>query len=449
VACRWVRQVQHILADAMQQFCPDIPFVTEYLLADRWYKGLDDQPTDELGRIVPYKTTPWQATGNTAGDAQLLLRRSVAAGVRLLGIKVASAAATVILDVFPAWRIPMNAMQVSNAVRCLSLVMFLVMCITSSRVHAASYQKRDETIIDPIRYVSGDVHPYSGPNLEGWAELGQANLSSAYLARADLRSTDLAGANLTEAYLGLADLTSANLTNAKLWRTILTNADLTGADLTGANLNYAHLLIADLTSANLYGADLTAANYVENTTGSPHYYPNTTLPTGFDPVAKGWTLAPYCNFTGDTPCDVLDINRMFEVGNLRTGVVTSVSTERFDLVDDDIIDAADITEWLSLAATEIGYDTPFSRGDINLDHDVDTRDLTAMIIGFTSAGGTGKTWNTGDTDGDGDVDSTDLTRAIINFTSARNAAAAVPEPSSLLLLVLAIGCLRLRGDLPP
>ena len=50
-----VRQVQHILADAMQQFCPDIPFVTEYLLADRWYKGLDDQPTDESGRIVPYK----------------------------------------------------------------------------------------------------------------------------------------------------------------------------------------------------------------------------------------------------------------------------------------------------------------------------------------------------------------------------------------------------------
>ena len=64
-----------------------------------------------------------------------------------------------------------------------------------------------------------------------------------------------------------------------------------------------------------------------------------------------------------------------------------------------------------------------------------------MIIGFTSAGGTGKTWNTGDTDGDGDVDSGDLTTAIINFTGARNATAAVPEPSGLLLLVLAAGCL--------
>ena len=47
----------------------------------------------------------------------------------------------------------------------------------------------------------------------------------------------------------------------------------------------------------------------------------------------------------------------------------------------------------------------------------------------------------GDTDGDGDTDTVDLTTAIINFTSARNAAAAVPEPSGLLLLVLAVGCL--------
>ena len=70
-----VRQVQHILADAMQQFFSDIPFVTEYLLADRWYKGLDDQAAS-----CPTKTTAWQTTGNTAGSAQLLLRRSVAAG---------------------------------------------------------------------------------------------------------------------------------------------------------------------------------------------------------------------------------------------------------------------------------------------------------------------------------------------------------------------------------
>ena len=143
-------------------------------------------------------------------------------------------------------------------------------------------------------------------------------------------------------------------------------------------------------------------NYLEATTVRPHYYPNTTLPPDFDPVAKSWTLAPYCNFTGGPSCDVLDINRMFEVGNLATGVVASVSTERFDLIDNDIIDAADITEWLSLAATTNGYSSPYLRGDTDLDHDVDTFDLTGMIVNYTVAAG----------------------------------ASVVPEPTSLLLISL-------------
>ncbi len=43
----------------------------------------------------------------------------------------------------------MNAMQVSNVVRCLSSVVFLVTCITSARTEAVSYQKTDGTIVDP------------------------------------------------------------------------------------------------------------------------------------------------------------------------------------------------------------------------------------------------------------------------------------------------------------
>jgi len=80
-------------------------------------------------------------------------------------------------------------------------------------------------------------------------------------------------------------------------------------------------------------------------------------------------------------------------------------------------------------------------GDTDGDRDVDTVDLTQMIMNFNGATGSGATWLTGDIDGDGDTDTVDLTTAIINFTGARNAAAAVPEPSSLLLLVLAVGCL--------
>jgi hypothetical protein len=56
-----VEQVQQILAGAMQELCPDIPIRSEYLLADRWYKDIDDQPRDELGRIIPYTAEGYHA----------------------------------------------------------------------------------------------------------------------------------------------------------------------------------------------------------------------------------------------------------------------------------------------------------------------------------------------------------------------------------------------------
>ncbi|GAF68081.1 unnamed protein product, partial [marine sediment metagenome] len=52
-------QVQQILASAMQELCPDIPIGTEYLLADRWYKDVDQQPRDGQHKIIPFtKTLP-------------------------------------------------------------------------------------------------------------------------------------------------------------------------------------------------------------------------------------------------------------------------------------------------------------------------------------------------------------------------------------------------------
>lgn len=49
-----VARVQQILADAMQELTPGVPIATEFLLADRWYKSVDEQPRDATGRIVPY-----------------------------------------------------------------------------------------------------------------------------------------------------------------------------------------------------------------------------------------------------------------------------------------------------------------------------------------------------------------------------------------------------------
>ena len=53
-----VAQVEQILIDSMRELCPDIPIATEFLLGDRWYKDVDDQPCDAAGRIVPYTAVP-------------------------------------------------------------------------------------------------------------------------------------------------------------------------------------------------------------------------------------------------------------------------------------------------------------------------------------------------------------------------------------------------------
>ena len=96
--------------------------------------------------------------------------------------------------------------------------LFLIAAFAASTVDAASYQKTDGTIVDPIMEESPySPHSYSGANLEPDADLYYAGL---YYA------------NLTGAYL-----TNANLFHANLSYVSLTNADLEDANLTGASSN--------------------------------------------------------------------------------------------------------------------------------------------------------------------------------------------------------------------
>ena len=71
--------------------------------------------------------------------------------------------------------------------------LFLIAAFAPSTVGAASYQKRDGTIVDPIMkyfYVSGVSRfvpaSYNGANLEPTADLTDANLNHAILVCADL-----------------------------------------------------------------------------------------------------------------------------------------------------------------------------------------------------------------------------------------------------------------------
>ncbi len=127
--------------------------------------------------------------------------------------------------------------------RMLALLLISAISLASSSAFAASYQQNNGTIVDPIQFNTGGNHPYSGNNLEPFANLAGADLNG-------------------------ADLFNADLTNANLFNAILTSANLTGA------------ILANATGL---GSSVGAALYNINTdfTG-----------TGFDPVAAGWTLVP-------------------------------------------------------------------------------------------------------------------------------------------------------------
>jgi len=456
-----------------------------------------------------------------------------------------------------------------SLMRRFALLVVVVTLLTGSVAQAASYQNwTNGDIVDPILDTSGNLHPYSGPNLEqhmylsgadlegaslievnlhnahlsdaklAGADLRNGFLSSAYLYEADLnnaklaganlsytdmrkanlwkadfwgdgdwanlREADLRGANLSEAIMTWANaldaemeganlseatlyhtnfydaqmyavnMTDANASEAQFCRASLSWANMSGADLSGADLSLAYLSSASLAYANLsgadledtkmwktdlYGANLVTAEHVNSIDYEPYYYLNTNLPPGFDPVAKGWNLSPYCDFPSppyenasykdpDAACDVADINQMFGVGDLVTGVAVDRPTDRLDLVDNDTIDAADITEWLSQAATENGHSSAYLRGDTDLDRNVDLADYSELASNFDPTGSLGPHgWDHGNSDGDNDVDLADYNVLASNFSPAGYGDAPVPEPSTALLALLGMLLISVFGRL--
>jgi hypothetical protein len=96
-------------------------------------------------------------------------------------------------------------------------------------------------------------------SLQG-ADLSGAYLSRANLADADLNQTIMVGADLSAARLNDAYLRWANLLGADLRHAVLEGADLRGTALVGAYLSAVTLSNADLSGANLSNADLRYAD---------------------------------------------------------------------------------------------------------------------------------------------------------------------------------------------
>ena len=65
----------------------------------------------------------------------------------------------------------MGSQLISNVVRSFFLAMVLTALLTGSVAEAASYQKTNGTIVDPILDRSGIAHYYGGPNLRTCFEI--------------------------------------------------------------------------------------------------------------------------------------------------------------------------------------------------------------------------------------------------------------------------------------
>ena len=106
-----------------------------------------------------------------------------------------------------------------------------------------------------------------------------------------------------------------------------------------------------------------------------------------------------------------------------------------DLDNNGVVDSADLGEWMSLAGITPG------NIDFELDGTVDSGDQLTLVQNWTGALGFGATWRHGDFDCDGDVDTLDRNQLVANWTGAGGVNAAVPEPSSLAIGLVALSFL--------
>ena len=165
----------------------------------------------------------------------------------------------------------------------MKVIPLAILCLLSisSTLSGATYTVTSGLTQD-ILDISGQAHPYSGPNLSSfvnipYAELYRADLTGAELVRADLFSANLARADLFNASLALTDLTGANL-----YRANLNFTNMRGADLIGANLFGAEFYFTVLTGADLTGADLEAARFVSTAIWTNSNLYGATLPIGYN-----------------------------------------------------------------------------------------------------------------------------------------------------------------------
>ena len=164
------------------------------------------------------------------------------------------------------------------------------------------------------------------------------------------------------------------------------------------------------------------------------------------PFGLAFSIAIACDFTGDTNCDLADINSILAQGDLVAGVTVGAGNQ-YDLNSDLSINNLDVTEWLSRAATKNSFLTPYRRGDTELNRRGDITDFNTLAGNFSPAPVMpAPGFDEGNFDGDDDVDITDFNSLAANFSPGYSGQAqSVPEPAAVTLC--ALGCMLLLWTL--
>lgn len=142
------------------------------------------------------------------------------------------------------------------------------------------------------------------------------------------------------------------------------------------------------------------------------------------------SIVANCDLNADALCTFADVDMLI------AAIAEGSGDTQFDLNGDDSVNRGDLSEWLSIAATENGYAEPYLFGDGDLNGTVGASDLNALALNWR--GSTNK-WSDGDFNADGMVDSTDLNTLALGWRDSISAAAApVPEPAMGVWLVFLV-----------
>ena len=194
-----------------------------------------------------------------------------------------------------------------------ALLAATISVITGATAQANSYRLTGSPTARTILSTSGEIHAYSGQDLQSGVVAPGTYLPSIDLFQADLSGAVLNGSTLTNSILTHADFSNANLIganlnggnlrfanfeNASLDGAQFTNTDLFGTNFAGVlfiGTNFASLETLDVRGSNFHstrsmislGSNVKYDIYTDFTDAS--LYSDT---ASFDPIAAGWVLVP-------------------------------------------------------------------------------------------------------------------------------------------------------------